>query len=154
MKVAIASDNQSFFMKREMNRYLRPTAHHIINLGGLTQADTMIEQSLVEMTEALQNGTATRGILMTTSGENVSLNQPGIRAARCLDAAAAETAVNHDDANLLIIATDKMAKQTMVETILAFLDVNDDKGANHSSTSAFYNESNVDVANLTGENLC
>ena len=54
MKVAIASDAQSFFMKREMNRYLRPTAHYISNLGGLSQQDTSLEQSRKEMTEALQ----------------------------------------------------------------------------------------------------
>lgn len=155
MKVAIASDYQSFFMKREMNRYLRPTAHHISNLGGMTQDGTTIEQSLVEMTEALQSGNVDRGILMTTSNEDVSFNQPGIHAARCLDAAEAQAAVNNDGANLLIIATDKMDKQTMVKTILAFLEVTDfETDGNHSSTSTLFSERNVDTADLTGENLC
>jgi len=138
MKIAIASDTQSFFMKREMNRYLRPAAHQINNLGGLSQQDTSLEQSRKEMTEALQNGTADRGILLVTSDQDVTF--------------AAQEIVD-EDVNLLIMETDKMDKQAMVETMLAFLAVTDvDMVANSSLKSAFVSEEDVDT-NQPGENL-
>ena len=152
MKIAIASDAQSFFMKREMNRYLRPAAHQINNLGGLSQQDTSLEQSRKEMTEALQNGTADCGILLVTSDQDVTFNQAGIRTARCLDIVAAQEIVD-EDVNLLIMETDKMDKQAMVETMLTFLAVTDvDMAANSSLKSAFVSEQDVDI-NQPGENL-
>jgi ribose 5-phosphate isomerase RpiB len=152
MKIAIASDAQSFFMKREMNRYLRPAAHQINNLGGLSQQETSLEQSQQEMREALQNGTADRGILLVTSDQDVTFNQAGIRAARCLDIAAAQEIVD-EDVNLLIMETDKMDKQAMVETMLTFLAVSDvDMAANSSLKPAFVSEEDVDT-NQPGENL-
>ena len=152
MKIAIASDTQSFFIKREMNRYLRPAAHQINNLGGLSQQDTTLEQSRKEMTEALQNGTADRGILLVTSDQDVTFNQAGIRTARCLDIVAAQEIVD-EDVNLLIMETDKMDKQAMVETMLTFLAVSDvDMAANSSLKSAFVSEQDVDT-NQPGENL-
>ena len=152
MKIAIASDAQSFFMKREMNRYLRPAAHQINNLGGLSQQDTSLEQSRKEMTEALQNGTADCGILLVTSDQDVTFNQAGIRTARCLDIVAAQEIVD-EDVKLLIMETDKMDKQAMVETMLTFLAVTDvDMAANSSLKSAFVSEQDVDI-NQPGENL-
>lgn len=152
MKIAIASDTQSFFMKREMNRYLRPAAHQINNLGGLSQQDTSLEQSRKEMTEALQNGTADYGILLVTSDQDVTFNQAGIRTARCIDHAAAQDIAN-EDVNLLIMETDKMDKQAMVETMLTFLAVSDvDMAANSSLKPAFVSEEDVDI-NQQGENL-
>ena len=152
MKIAIASDAQSFFMKREMNRYLRPAAHQINNLGGLSQQETSLEQSQQEMREALQNGTADRGILLVTSDQDVTFNQAGIRAARCLDIAAAQEILD-EDVNLLIMETDKMNKQAMVETMLTFLAVTDvDMAANSSLKPAFVSEQDVDT-NQPGENL-
>ena len=152
MKIAIASDTQSFFMRREMNRYLRPTAHQINNLGGLSQQETSLEQSQQEMREALQNGTADRGILLVTSDQDVTFNQAGIRTARCLDIVAAQEIVD-EDVNLLIMETDKMNKQAMVETMLTFLAVTDvDMAANSSLKPAFVSEQDVDT-NQPGENL-
>ena len=152
MKIAIASDTQSFFTKREMNRYLRPTAHQINNLGGLSQQDTSLEQSQKEMKEALQNGTADRGILLVTSDQDVTFNQAGIRTARCLDIVAAQEIVD-EDVNLLIMETDKMDKQAMVETMLTFLAVSDvDVAANSSLKPAFVSEQDVET-NQPGENL-
>ena len=152
MKIAIASDTQSFFMRREMNRYLRPTAHQINNLGGLSQQDTSLEQSRKEMTEALQNGTADYGILLVTSDQDVTFNQAGVRAARCLDIAAAQEILD-EDVNLLIMETDKMDKQAMVETMLTFLAVPDvDMAANSSLKPTFVSEQDVET-NQPGENV-
>ena len=152
MKVAIASDAQSFFMKREMNRYLRPAAHQINNLGGLSQQDTSLEQSRKEMTEALQSGIADYGILLVTSDQDVTFNQADIRTARCLDIVTAQEIVD-EDVNLLIMETDKMDKQAMVETMLTFLAVTDvDMAANSSLKPAFVSEQDVDT-NQPGENL-
>ena len=152
MKVAIASDAQSFFMKREMNRYLRPAAHQINNLGGLSQQDTTLEQSRKEMTEALQSGIADYGILLVTSDQDVTFNQADIRTARCLDIVAAQEILD-EDVNLLIMETDKMNKQAMVETMLTFLAVTDvDMAANSSLKPAFVSEEDVDI-NQPGENL-
>ena len=152
MKVAIASDAQSFFMKREMNRYLRPAAHQINHLGGLSQQDTSLEQSRKEMTEALQSGIADYGILLVTSDQDVTFNQADIRTARCLDIVTAQEIVD-EDVNLLIMETDKMDKQAMVETMLTFLAVTDvDMAANSSLKPAFVSEQDVDT-NQPGENL-
>jgi len=104
------------------------------------------------MKEALQNGTADRGILLVTSDQDVTFNQAGIRAARCLDIAA-EQEIEDEDVNLLIMATDKMAKQTMVETMLTFLAVTDvDTATNSSLKPAFVSEQDVET-NQPGENV-
>ena len=104
------------------------------------------------MREALQNGTADRGILLVTSDQDVTFNQAGIRTARCLDIVAAQEIVD-EDVNLLIMETDKMNKQAMVETMLTFLAVTDvDMAANSSLKPAFVSEQDVDT-NQPGENL-
>ncbi|GEM01615.1 hypothetical protein SAMN05421839_1192 [Halolactibacillus halophilus] len=143
MKVAIASDAESFFMKREMNRYLRPAALQINNLGSQTQTKTSLKQSQQEMIEALQTGTVDRGILLVTSDKAVTFNQACIRAVHGLDHAAE---IVDEDVNLLIMVTDKMTKKAMVETMLTFLAVADfDTPANSSLKPAFVSEAAVDT---------
>ena len=87
-----------------------------------------------------------------TSDQDVTFNQAGVRAARCLDIAAAQEILD-EDVNLLIMETDKMDKQAMVETMLTFLAVPDvDMAANSSLKPTFVSEQDVET-NQPGENV-
>lgn len=125
MKVAIAADHAGLPLKPEIVEYVKSLGHEPIDLGAHEyDADDDYPDFAALVAEAVQDGTAERGILGCGSGVGacVAANKyRGIRAAICHDTYSAAQGVEHDDMNILCFGARIIGPETAKSLVRAFL---------------------------------
>ena len=127
MRIAFAADHAGAAMKDELIRRLAAgdLGHELIDLGGDgTDQDDDYPDFAQRLGEALQAGSADRGILICGSGVGASVaanKMQGIRSAVCHDTYSAHQGVEHDDMNVLTLGARVIGPEPAFECAVAFL---------------------------------
>jgi ribose 5-phosphate isomerase B len=127
MRVAFAADHAGAHLKDELLRRIvaENLGHELIDLGGDgSDPEDDYPDFAQRLGEAIQKGTADRGILICGSGVGASVAAakiPGIRAAICHDIYSAHQGVEHDDMNVLCLGSEVVGPELAADLIKAFL---------------------------------
>jgi RpiB/LacA/LacB family sugar-phosphate isomerase len=128
MRIAFAADHAGAAFKDEVIAKLRGLlgdAHELVDLGG-DGSDPLDDYPdfAQRLGEAIQSGTADRGILVCGSGVGASIaanKMRGVRAGLCHDTYSAHQGVEHDDMNVLTMGARVIGIEPACECAVAFL---------------------------------
>ena len=127
MRVAFAADHAGAAFKDDLIRRLEAAGlgHELSDLGGDGSDPTDDYPDFAQrLGEAIQGGSAERGILICGSGVGASVaanKMRGVRAAVCHDTYSAHQGVEHDDMNVLTLGARVIGPEPAFECALAFL---------------------------------
>jgi ribose 5-phosphate isomerase B len=127
MRIAFAADHAGAHLKDELLRRIvaENLGHELIDLGGDgSDAEDDYPDFAQRLGEAIQHGTADRGILICGSGVGASVaanKMRGVRSAVCHDTYSAHQGVEHDDMNVLTLGARVIGPEPAFECSVAFL---------------------------------
>lgn len=125
MIVAVACDHAGFPAKARVLEIIRALGHNALDLGVYApEPPADYPDAARAVGEALQQGRATRGILLCGSGVGacVAANKmTGVRAGVCHDTYSARQGVEHDDMNVLCLGARIIGPELVSELVRAFL---------------------------------
>jgi ribose 5-phosphate isomerase B len=128
MRVALSADHAGAALKAELLRRLAAEyegVHELADLGGDgSDPDDDYPDFAQRLGEAIQGGTADRGILICGSGVGASIaacKMRGVRSAVCHDTYSAHQGVEHDDMNVLTLGARVIGPEPAMECARAFL---------------------------------
>jgi ribose 5-phosphate isomerase B len=122
--VALGADHGGFAMKEELKGHLARLGWLFRDFGTFTPDPVDYPDVAHAVARAVRSGEARPGILVDGAGLGSAMaanKVPGIRAAPCLDAGAAQNAREHNDANVLTLGArlvDPARVREIVETFL------------------------------------
>jgi len=132
MNVAVAFDHRGVHLRDCLLETLHADGHEIVDLGTDTDAKRIdYPDKAREIGEALQEGTAERGVLVCGSGVGAAIaasKMRGIRAAICHDGYSAHQGVEHDNMNVLCLGSEVVGPSLAAELVRAFLGARFDGG--------------------------
>ena len=123
MKIGIGADHAGFELKERIKAHLSGK-HEVLDLGVYNPSQSDYPDSAEAVAAALLEGRVERGLLVCGSGIGVSVAAnkiPGIRAGLCGDHYSAHQGVEHDDMNVLCLASRVVGEQVAFELVDAFL---------------------------------
>jgi ribose 5-phosphate isomerase B len=127
MRIAFAADHAGAHLKDELLRRIvaENLGHELIDLGGDgSDPEDDYPDFAQRLGEAIQGGTADRGILICGSGVGASVaanKMRGVRSAVCHDTYSAHQGVEHDDMNVLTLGARVIGPEPAFECSVAFL---------------------------------
>jgi len=104
MRIAIGCDHGGLVLKPAILQYLEEKGIEYVDYGTYTDASVDYPDYAVPVAEAVQKGTADRGILMCGTGIGITIAAnkfDGIRAAVVSDEFCAAATAEHNNANIL-----------------------------------------------------
>jgi len=123
MKIGIGADHTGFELKERIKAHLSGK-HEVLDLGVYNPSQSDYPDSAEAVAAALLEGRVERGLLVCGSGIGVSVAAnkiPGIRAGVSGDHYSAHQGVEHDDMNVLCLASRVVGEQVAFELVDAFL---------------------------------
>jgi ribose 5-phosphate isomerase B len=124
MKVAIGADHKGFELKERIKEFIKGEGKEVTDFGTDSEESCDYPDYGLKVAEAVARGEFDRGILVcwTGNGMNISANKvKGIRSALCLNPELAVLARQHNDANVLTIASKFTPVKQALEIVRAFL---------------------------------
>ena len=127
MRVAFAADHAGAALKDALLRRLAADGlgYELLDLGGDgSDPEDDYPDFAQRLGEAIQDGTADRGVLICGSGVGASVaatKMRGIRSAVCHDTYSAHQGVEHDDMNILTLGARVIGPEPAYECTVAFL---------------------------------
>jgi ribose 5-phosphate isomerase B len=127
MRVAFAADHAGAELKDALLRRLAADGvdDELLDLGGDgSDPEDDYPDFAQRLGEAIQQGTADRGILICGSGVGASVaatKMRGVRSAVCHDTYSAHQGVEHDDMNVLTLGARVIGPEPAYECAVAFL---------------------------------
>jgi ribose 5-phosphate isomerase B len=122
--VALGADHGGFALKEKVKAHLGRLGHQFHDFGTYSTDPVDYPDLAVAVASAVQSGRARFGILVDGAGigSAIAANKlRGIRAAVCVDAAAARNAREHNDANVLSVGSSWVDEARMQEIVEAFI---------------------------------
>jgi ribose 5-phosphate isomerase B len=131
MRIALASDHAGFELKSHLAAALAADGHDVVDVG--TDSAESVDYPLLAEPAArlVADGDAQRGVIVCGSGVGVAIvanKVPGVRAVNAHDAAEAEMARRHNDANVLTLSGSRIGATTADEIVRSFLSSDFDGG--------------------------
>jgi RpiB/LacA/LacB family sugar-phosphate isomerase len=123
--VAVGADHGGFALKEELKAHLTRLGRRFRDLGTFSTDPVDYPDLALAVARAVQAGEAELGILVDGAGIGSAMaanKVPGVRAALCVDAAAARNAREHNDANVLTLGARFVDAPRMAEIVQAFLE--------------------------------
>jgi RpiB/LacA/LacB family sugar-phosphate isomerase len=122
--VALGADHGGFPLKEEVKAHLTRLGRRFRDLGTFSTDPVDYPDLALAVARAVQAGEAELGIVVDGAGIGSAMaanKVPGVRAALCVDAAAARNAREHNDANVLTLGSRFVDAPRMAEIVDAFL---------------------------------
>jgi ribose 5-phosphate isomerase B len=119
--VALGADHGGFPLKEELKAHLTRLGHRFRDLGTFSTEAVDYPDIALAVAKAVRSGQARFGILVDGAGIGSAMaanKVRGIRAALCVDAAAAKNAREHNDANVLTLGAKFAEPARIVEVFL------------------------------------
>ena len=109
--IYLATDHRGFKLKEELKRYLIEQGHEVEDFGAFEykKDDDYPDFAVAVAEKVAENPEAHKGILICGSGHGMDMvanKFKGIRAALCFNRQVAVQSRAHEDANVLILASD------------------------------------------------
>ena len=124
MKIAVACDHAGFPLKETILAAVRAAGHDAIDLGTYSAESVDFPDYAVKVGEAIQRGTAERGILICGSGIGACIaanKMKGVYASICHDTYSAAQGVMHDAMNVLCLGGRVIGPELAKALVSAFL---------------------------------
>ena len=122
--VAIGADHGGFPLKEELKKVLTRLGRASRDVGTFSTDPVDYPDIALAVAQAVREGNARFGILVDGAGIGSAMaanKVPGVRAALCVDVAAARNAREHNDANVLTLGAKFVDAATAAEIVAAFL---------------------------------
>lgn len=123
MKIAIGADHKGFQLKERIKEHLKGEGEEVTDFGTDSEESCDYPDYGLKLAEAVARGEFERGVLVcwTGNGMNMSANKvKGIRSALCLNPELAVFARQHNDANVLTLASKFTPVEEALEIVKAF----------------------------------
>lgn len=124
MKIVIGADHRGFALKEQIKAVLAKNKDfEIEDVGCFCKSSCDYPDYAREVARRIQNGQAQLGILICSTGLGMSIAANrfhGIRAALCLTPEVAKQAKRHNDANVLVMASQSTTVQDAEQIIKAW----------------------------------
>jgi ribose 5-phosphate isomerase B len=124
MRIAVGSDHAGFHLKEHVRRVLEGDGHEIVDVGTVSPDSVDYPRYAEEASRLVAEGAADRAVLACGSGVGVSIvanKVGGVRAVNAHDAAEAEMARRHNDANVVALSGARLAPEQADRIVAAFL---------------------------------
>ena len=124
MKIAIGGDHAGFELKSELIPLVESLGHEVVDCGTDSTAPVDYPDFSRAVGELVRDGEVERGIVVCGSGigANIAANKiHGVRAGQSNETYSAHQGVEHDDMNVLILASRVIGPAVAVEIVEAFL---------------------------------
>lgn len=136
MKVILGADHRGFELKQQLKKYLEENQYEVIEVGSkeLIETDDYPDVALKAATEVLKNE-GSKGIVICGSGVGVCITAnkvKGIRSGLGMKAEQVQSAREHDDINVLALASDYTDEKTAQELVKTFLTTSFDGKESHA----------------------
>ena len=121
MKIAVGADHKGFGLKRDIKGYLEAQGHEVIDLGTDSETSVDYPDFGAKTAQAVADGTADLGLTFcwTGTGMAIAANKlKGIRSAVALNTDMAQLAKEHNNVNVLAIAS-KYVEPEQAKAIVA-----------------------------------
>jgi ribose 5-phosphate isomerase B len=124
MTVALGADHRGFRLKESLKEWLAGQGHRVLDFGTGSADSADYPDHAFLVGEAVAARRARRGILLCGSGIGMSIaanKVTGVRAALCLDERMAVASREHNDANVLCLAADRLTPARARRIVAAWL---------------------------------
>lgn len=124
MRVALGVDHRGFLIKEHLVELLDKDGHEIVDVGTHSTESVDYPDISQAVGEAVRDGRAERGIIVCGSGAGavIAANKlKGIRCAQANETYTAHQCVEHDDANVIALASGVVGVEVVREVVRAFL---------------------------------
>lgn len=138
MVIALGADHAGFSLKEDLKAWLVSRGHQIVDCGTHSTDSVDYPDYAAAVGRAVAVGRAERGVLVCGSGIGMAIaanKVPGIRAAACADAYAAQLSRAHNDANVLALGARLTAADSAREIVRVWLETAF-QGGRHASRVA------------------
>ena len=122
--IAVGSDHGGFALKEEIKHHLTRLGYRFRDQGAFSTEPVDYPDIAAAVARAVQSGEARLGILVDGAGIGSAMaanKVRGIRAALCVNAAAAQNAREHNDANVLTLGAKFVEATAIREIVETFL---------------------------------
>ncbi len=122
--VALGADHGGFPVKEDIKAHLTRLGYRFRDFGTFSTDAVDYPDVALAVAKAVKAGEAEVGILVDGAGIGSAMaanKVPGIRAALCVDAAAARNAREHNDANVLTLGAKSVDAGRLLEILEVFL---------------------------------
>lgn len=123
--VAVGGDHGGYALKEQIKVHLTRLGHRYLDMGTYSTDPVDYPDVALAVARAVRSGEARFGVLVDGAGIGSAMaanKVPGVRAALCVDVAAARNAREHNDANVLTLGAQFVkpdAVQPILETFLS-----------------------------------
>ena len=131
MTIAIGADHAGFALKQQLADALRQAGHSVIDDGTHNTDSTDYPDYAAAVARSVADGTATRGILVCSTGVGMSIAAnkiDGVRAALAMNPEEVQLTRRHNDANVLAIGARYTDPPAAAEYVKLFLETPFDGG--------------------------
>ena len=132
-KIAIGADHAGVDLKETVAELLKAWGHEVTDMGTMTKNSCDYSDYANAVASSIADGTNDRGILICRSGIGMSIaanRWEGVRAALCRTAPAAALSRQHNDSNLLCLASAYVDNESVEDVLDAWLHA-DFEGGRH-----------------------
>ncbi len=133
--IAIANDHGGFDLKNQLVKELTNLGFAVLDLGSDSAESVDYPDFGYAMAAAIQEGKATRGVLICGSGIGISIaanRYPAIRAALVHDSLGAKLSRLHNNANVIVFGGRLIGTDTALDCLQAFLETDFESGGRHT----------------------
>lgn len=124
MRIAVGADHAGFELKNEISVTLEAAGHTVIDLGTDGPESVDYPDFAAAVGRAVLGGRAERGIVVCGSGAGAAIaanKLTGIRCAQANDTYTAHQAVEHDDVNMIAMASRVTGPALARDIVAAFI---------------------------------
>ncbi len=131
--VVLGADHGGYELKEFLKRFLLESGYEARDLGTDSTASVDYPDFAGAVAQAVASGAAWRGIVIDSAGIGSAMaanKVPGVRAAQCYDRATARNSREHNDANVLSVASRLLTPEQAREIVRVWLET-DFAGGRH-----------------------
>ncbi len=125
MRIAVGADHAGFELKQHVKATLTRAGHEVVDVGTDSTESVDYPDFAARAANLVATGEADRGVLACGSGNGVAIvanKVHGIRAVNAHDAAEAEMARRHNDANVITLSGAHLAPADADAIVATFLE--------------------------------
>ena len=134
MKIALAADHRGHSVKEMVAVLLSEQGHEVVDMGTNSSKSCDYPDMAYPAAKAVAEGSVERAITVCGSGIGMTIcanKISGVRAALCHDELTAQMSRQHNDANILCLASDVLGEELIRRIVLSWLETEFEAGGRH-----------------------
>jgi len=125
--IYLAADHRGFQLKEEIKKYLLEQKYEVEDVGALNydKDDDYVDFARAASEKIIQDPAVNKGIFICGSGHGIDIvanKHRGLRAVLCFNADVAKQSREHEDANVLVLASDWLDLEEAKKIVAVWLE--------------------------------